>query len=1033
MKEKELQQKEGLARLLPLLLFCGALLLTLGTLAVVFRRLYPGIIGRAPSFFDLIIEDTAINGFDKAGEITLFRILALAGLLTMTAAGFLAARLSQKLSSDSAVLDPDVSPAAKDPAAAGADLFSSPLAPLLWVIPAAIYFVIDGVVSRPLLFMSIYSLVAGAVRWMKQRRALAGAAGNAAESAISPAVVTLLPILAYYAVLGLCTLCSFVTQFFLRPDGSVSLPLDVTQLSQEWLYIAALILTYLFLSLRPLSERSRERLLVCLQLPIPLLLFVFLHDRYLYEGRILQLSYAPGYYILIGLLLTASYAGIFFLRKKGPALAVTPVLIFLYQSYQACPMFAQPDQHHHGEQLIPWEQIISLGQGAYKTYTPVSGLFPMVNGFLQHVLLGGTVSDYAPAIALTTVLFAAITMILLVMHLGAEKALLFAVLFAIPSYNRQYMVLPLLLLLFLPSLQKRPLTWLSVWLFGCFLGGLYYPLFGAAVAVGTLPLCIRQLFSLKNASKQKREWLLLGAVCVPVLCSLPLLLRMAVHTLTYSSQTILADGISLAGQSAPETFLSALPIGKEMRDSLYLLYRFFLPALWLWIPGFCAGASVLRSLKTRKWNTTLGFCGVLLTLAVSYSYTLIRADRGVLLARTAPVLIAAGMFTGMLLLGRQSRLCPLQTLLAGLCLSLPLCCYAHVNDMKTPYLWTYPNGNDQLVAEDASKLFSFYEVPAGFAPLLEAPGADHLPLGSGFMAEDQFSYLEAYDRIHALLSSQNPDADLSYMGYDGQGFYYYLHTKACATGYLPVARSYKAQEEILQVARSMRPVILPLDPQKSFYIYRWLLSDTAGYRYSADLNIFYPEELTLPGDAAASNAVSPADTRRDYLLSEDPYAGPASFGAVCMHFGSSVDALQKSGSIRPAGQEPPISGETQELLSLPLSDDAWKSAGVSLQELAGAQGPLTLSVSLQHTYSFSDGSKAQDWEIADCDIPLPENDADTLLIPLSMSPRWYLAGDIAPEAIRLSITNENGQVLITCPLTDLSGYSFYSCRSDGAS
>ncbi len=1015
--------------MLPLFIFGAALLLTLGTLAVIFRRLYPEIIGRTPSFFDLIIEDTAIKGFNKAGEITLFRILTLAGLVVMAAAGFLAARFFRKPSSNSTVLDSSKSTVSAGIKDAEADLFSSPLAWLLWGIPAAIYYVIDGVISKPLLFLTAYSLLIFVKHSIDEKHASSDAIEAATDVKISPTVVTFLPILAYYGVLGLCTFFSFLTQFFLRAEGSVSLPFDVTKLSQEWLYIAALILSYLFLSLRPLSDARRRQLLFILQLPIPLLLFVFLHDRYLYQGQILHLAYAPGYYILIALLLILAYAGIFLLKKNSPVLFVTPILIFLYQSYQACPMFAQPDQHHHGEQLIPWQQIISLGQGAYKEYTPVSGLFPMVNGFLQHVLFGGTVSDYAPAIALTTALFAAVTMLLLVHHLGAEKALLFAVLFAVPSYNRQYMVLPLLLLFFLPSLQKRPLTWLSIWLFGCFLAGLYYPLFGAAVVVGTLPLCIKQLFSLKGAQKQKKEWLLLAAVCIPVLCALPMLLRMAKHTLTYSSQTILADGISLAGQSAPETFLSALPIGAQTRDSLYLLYRFFLPAVWIWIPGFCAAAGLFRSLKTGKWTKTFGFCAALLTLAISYSYTLIRADRGVLLARTAPVLIAVGMFMGMLLLCKEGRLRPLTAILAGLCLSLPFCCYAHVNDMKTPYLWTYPNGNDQLVAEDASKLFAYYEVPAGFSSLSQAPGADQLPLGSGFMAEDQFSYLETYDRIHTLLKSQNPEADLSYMGYDGQGFYYYLNTKACATGYLPVARSYEAQEEILQVARKMRPVVLPLDPQKSFYIYRWLLSDSAGYRYSAQLNIFYPEELTLNTGTETGLSASAADSRCDYLLSDDPYASSASFGAVCMHFGNSIEALTRSGCIRQENAESVIKGSKQELLSLTLSDATWTSAGISKQDLLEEAGTLQVSVSLQADYNFSEGAAEKNWEIATCDLTLSEAEADTLLIPLSMSPRWLMARSISPEKVTITFTKENGQVLLTCPLRDLTGYSFYSCRS----
>ncbi len=999
----------------------GIFLFVLCICILLFHILYTPMVTKAPAFFDLIIEATAESGYHKAGELALFRLLAIAGCLLVGGGVFLvcrktggAAQLSEHTSEESGVADGQ-----KETGELSLGGWRKFL-PLLLLLLALIYLAVSGIFSLPLFFMAGYTALMLPLTEQKDYP-----------------YVCLLPPLSYYGLLGiLMLLCCFSQRF---------------ALSQNALYLLTMVMTAFCLIInlfmkkkendqQPLKKTVFRRLLFALQLPVPLLLTIYFRDGYLYEGDVIREPYAAGYYVLILLILAALYVRLILssVKKQAVISAVTPIVLFAYRSWQACPAFAQPDQHHHGEQLIPWQQIVTLGQRAYDEYTPVSGLFPMVNGFIQHVFLKGTVADYAPALSLTTLLFALLTMALVCRHIKPEKAMLFAAVFSLPSYNRQYMVAPLLLLFFDPALLKRRSAWLKVWLMGCFLGGLYYPLFGAAVCTGTLPLAICQAVSLFRGFAFGRQdiekkgarvvniltWLI---VLIPIALCLPLLYRMAVHTLTYSSQTILADGISLAGQTPPDTFLPYLAgtAAAGLRDSLYLIFRFFLPMLWLWFAaalmgGQIAGGNVLRKRhpgSEAKTDTKVGTSkaancdlqvklhfafALLTTLAVSYTYTLVRADRQVILARTAPVLIAVGgMFAGVMLLEhflseRSAKTLPAAGLFM-LCMSLIFLCYAHVNDMKNPYLWTYPDGNEQLVASDASRLFTRYEVPETFVFMGEIPLSDNRMLGNGFMVEDQIPYLTQYDRVKKRIggtfgeeeSGVKRADDQTYMGYDGQGFYYYMGTKACAAGYLPVARSRQAQQRILDVAMEKRPVVFSLDPQKSFYIWRWLLSEEADYRYLAEDDAYYPAEIydKMAGNdpALSKEGDDPAETASDI-----------DFERICQSFGESAELLlanltdkENKGAAAFAGL-PDLSsfaGRDFELLYLALD--------MEKTEIALGSRPVKLTA----VFSDMQGGHGQ----VSCDVG-----GGKLLLPLGMHLRWQ-TGQI--RELSFILTDENGKTL----------------------
>lgn len=77
-----------------------------------FARFFPLWAAKAPVFTDIIIETTAKTGINKQGELTLFRLLTVLGLLLCYLTGFLLSARQMKHMTET----PETAPADKHPA-----------------------------------------------------------------------------------------------------------------------------------------------------------------------------------------------------------------------------------------------------------------------------------------------------------------------------------------------------------------------------------------------------------------------------------------------------------------------------------------------------------------------------------------------------------------------------------------------------------------------------------------------------------------------------------------------------------------------------------------------------------------------------------------------------------------------------------------------------------------------------------------------------------------------------------------------------
>jgi hypothetical protein len=908
-------------------------------------------------FSDIIIENVSQHFCNKSGELTLFWLLLFIGGLILIIGLAFQVRL---INWDIAIL--------KD--------YRFPLFGAILFFPFLAYLIVFGQFSIPLftglvLLLLCYCFCNQLTDWILLTFALT-----------------------YYALVSVLTI---LVQFT-----------DKAQLSSKLIYLLTFIIGGIFTIFTIFFNSKNQEpafcrhLLLILQCFLPGLLTLWLVDDYLYQGQIIRVPYASGYVVFFSLLIAITlFLAVRHARRmwkqneKCIISAVTPILIFVYHSFSAAPMYAQPDQHHHGEQMIPWNQIFEHGQSLYEEYTPVSGLFPFFNGFIQHVLLDGTVTDYSPAISISMVIFCIITMYLIYKHVGGNYATAFAILFTLPSYNRQYMVLPVLLLLTLPGLLKKQSLWLQVWIYSCFLSGLYYPLYGAGLLIGTIPLGIYQLITYVRygdfRKDLKKPWFYIAIVILflVITWNIPLLFRMLKHTLTYSSQTVLADGIPLLGQTAPENFLPWLASHGALRNALYLSFRFLLPAFGVWLFVYVIFYTFFRH-RDRKLSLMLLSGAV--TLMISYTYTLVRADTDKILSRTAPILIAvAGMFLPIILIhyGKTLLKRPSLVILLGICMALPMVIYAQTSSAKNPDMWVYPDGNSQIVMDDAAKLYSYYEVPETFLKSEDTGLSLHHQdlLGRGFMVADQLHYIEDYAEV--IDKCEAVAENVTYMALDGQGFYDYLDVTCSATGYIPAARSYEAQKEIWDAASGNLPVVFYIQPQYSYYIFRFMLEE--GYIYSSQDSAFFPPDLyaliypqedtdvdsdTTPTVTLNANRdAADTDTDNDYRR----YSEPLQLDLSAESFGASMDSLQEifvtdqTRSLSQGNLPAAFSGTDYDFLYLELNEDD------------ALFNSLPYGSALMITWEDTDGNTF-DGSYVDCSI------ADgKLLIPMGMNACWLLS------------------------------------------
>jgi hypothetical protein len=630
----------------------------------------------------------------------------------------------------------------------------------------------------------------------------------------------LLSIFGYYSVTGLSLL-------FMRLTAG----LFAVQVSKGFLWGAAALLVIGCIVIGKTAGNTYvDRIILGLQVLLPLNMLSYINDRYLYEGSVLIIRQSTGYYIAVFGLMLALFVVYFISINKsnrlpgetaaGQMILLSSVVsIFVFNSYFLPARVVSTDLWHTGEQVVAWQQAVQKGAVLYVDFSPPSGLHPLVTGAILNILLDGTASSYCAAIALQMAFTAVITIVLLYFVCEDKRlTLVLATLFGLTIYNRFYVLLPALLLLMLPKLAANRSAWCKAWILCCLAAGLYYPVYGVALLIGTLPFGIVQTAAFFRTGEYRQKirrplfWLGWIAALTPIILCVPLLIRMVRYILLVSSQSTLADGLAL--------FVNNPGIG-------YLALRVSLPAVFVLAALLCLQIYLTHS-DTRPAPrflspAFLGLSAIPAVLMVSYLFSLVRANEDVILSRTAGVLIPVGaMFFTVVLsnYGKQFMTAASWKALIGILLPIGL-----ILILFGGWILSFPNASTSVAGigglrYDAEKITASNPVDGSYTLLTEERIAAVPRTGVGFMDTGNFDLLVGYaDTIKKYGIEDENFVNMRRM------FYYILNIRAPETDLTELMLSDKAQRALLEVYEADPPVVAHISSYNNYLVYRWMIEN----------------------------------------------------------------------------------------------------------------------------------------------------------------------------------------------------------------
>lgn len=178
------------------------------------------------------------------------------------------------------------------------------------------------------------------------------------------------------------------------------------------------------------------------------------------------------------------------------ALLSTPCLaalvLFLWHIAAGNSQMLHPDHFHHGEQLLPYQQCVTLGLRPYVEFLPIHGLMPLTRGWLTAVFYDGTTVGFTESVQLLTDIGVLAQFFAVAAFTGPGVALLTGIPF-LHLMDRFYFFVPALLLLAHTKVFTRPILWLWCWLVSAITLLAFNPCMGTAFDLGTFPLAMWML------------------------------------------------------------------------------------------------------------------------------------------------------------------------------------------------------------------------------------------------------------------------------------------------------------------------------------------------------------------------------------------------------------------------------------------------------------------------------------------------------------------------------------------------------------
>ena len=804
-----------------LFFFCGMMII-----GAVLMMVYSCLTGNTnQKFTDVVMEYTAIDGSNKSAERSLFYIFGVAGAVL-----YAVVFLIKKWGAD------------KEEAVTKANAFV--------LVGLSVSLGVNYFLYQNINWMVIAALVVCIITQLKR------------EELVIP-TVSFLFICAY----GICG----AYRLYVQLGGMKSINIAMVAL-------ASLIITLVVMLMAKDGKLISKAILVA-QIFVPFTLLIFLLNTYMtVDGAFSQIRITSRIKYLILLILVAFLAeavarlvrGWRDAESLGEVLAFgTCVSIMSFNRFSGSGSIVDLSLHHAFENIIGYSQIFELGQKAFEDYIPVSGMYSVLHGFFLAFFGHGRAAYYFATANLFYLSIIFVIVFLMRRQLKAEWVLFLSVMFTVTDYNRITLIVPTILLLTWPALIEKKNLWLKAWFLSSLVHGLYYPVFGAAVCIGFLPLGVWVIYSYAKSGKLAEDvktakfwgwWI----VCfIPAVLSIKLLLGTLKHMLAMGSQTIYADGLTRFGQAVPDSFLSFLPSLSVRLIVFYVFtYLILISIIWLSVALFLKlGQVQLVDKKFTMENPVAGYMALSIGLMflIAFSYTVVRLDHGELYKRSDGIVKAAFVLL-VIMVARYLKDKSRNTLAVfGF----------------TVFIISVVSAEGFYGMADGVKLSSSYTVPEGDIYVMDDFS---IRLGDCYINQDTYEYIAHINNYMNTL-----DRDRGYFGLvDSFGLSYLCNIKGDSVMEIfNTLKGYSAVEETVDNLRRNQTIVgVNLDSDANYYLYHWLLT-SGDYVWSNESRLFFPN------DGSVSREEILANNKTINLSKEDD-----ELGRVAGSWGSSMETLE---------------------------------------------------------------------------------------------------------------------------------------------
>lgn len=727
-----------------------------------------------------------------------------------------------------------------------------------------------------------------------------------------------------------------------------------------------------------------DKLISFLQLPLPLLLAVFLKDQYAYKGKTILLEqprlFRAFIVFLAAILFCMNVKNAMQKNKTGrqvidrltlsSCIAVTLFFSGYCASQGGITQMIVTASKPASEEVIAFQQLM-LGQGLLKDYYPVSGLYALPLGAMLE-LLGGTYEKLFMATTLFRLAFLAVMVLLLSQYLDRFQLLFLSAFIVFPSYNRLYLVILAYLMLHVEKLVDWPGLWLKAWVWICFLTGLYYPMYGVSVLIGTVPLGMRQVREYyKNNIKSWDRWQCYRAsvswavILLPIVLCLPLLFRYAGHLLTYSKDVGQAvTGIRpLFGREVGSPFLPYISRIGLKQFAFYTIY-FAIPLTLVWLTSLILIKAVALREQfgiTGRSQTVCLFAILIFSCAGEIRRVTASSNFSSLHGR----MLYAGIFLVLLMLLRYVRF----DASSLLCMAMVVAVAAACGMTQT--------GKVDRYCETA------FSVEKTYAKIEKN---DYARLGSqGFIDSSFQQELEELQEKAIRLQKIRPDIPFLGLKNNSSTYLYILDLPACGQISLDEITTYDTWMQLKNEILEQRPAIgADFDKTAPYYLYYWLMM-TEEYRYSSEFDMFLPVELYrnlgLNDDTDYCDIVF-AERKSNYQMagnfgnSIESLAGALAKSEVSVDF-SDIRYTGSQTVIR-CRLEKPVKGAEYDFIYVDMRDNGKPKNTQTLRKFVGVEKAEDVNVSLE----WEDGGERYSYDCAFRD--------GRLLIPAGLVNHWLL-------------------------------------------